>query len=208
VGGGQNMFNLRNPPINVKFMHISFSKVEEELIRGCVKNERLAQKQLYERFYGKMMGVCMRYATNRAQAIEMLNLGFFKVFKTIESFSKRGGNLEGWIYRIMVNTAIDYLRSEIRHASTGLERTVYAEDSTNVISDMSAEEIMELINQLTPAYRAVFNLYVVEGYNHGEIGQLLGISEGTSKSNLAKARARLQAMIIEQNKVNLTAYGK
>ena len=189
-------------------MHISFSKVEEELIRGCVKNERLAQKQLYERFYGKMTGVCMRYATNRAQAIEMLNLGFFKVFKTIESFSKRGGNLEAWIYRIMVNTAIDYLRAEIRHANTDLERTVYAEDSSNVISDMTADEILELVNRLSPGYRAVFNLYVVEGYNHAEIGELLGISEGTSKSNLAKARARLQGMIIELNKVNLTAYGK
>ncbi len=189
-------------------MYISFSKVEEELIRGCVKNERLAQKQLYERFYGKMIGVCMRYATNRSQATEMLNLGFFKVFKTIESFSKRGGNLEAWIYRIMVNTAIDYLRSEIRNANTDLEKTVYAEDSSSVISDMTAEEILELVNRLTPGYRAVFNLYVVEGYNHSEIGELLGISEGTSKSNLAKARARLQAMIIEQNKVNLTAYGK
>jgi RNA polymerase sigma factor (sigma-70 family) len=202
------MFFAAIGQFTLNFMHISFVKVEEELIRGCVKNERLAQKQLYERFYGKMIGVCMRYATNRSQATEMLNLGFFKVFKTIESFSKRGGNLEAWIYRIMVNTAIDYLRSEIRNASTDLERTVYAEDSSNVVSDMTAEEILELVNRLTPAYRAVFNLYVVEGYNHNEIGELLGISEGTSKSNLAKARARLQAMIIEQNKVNLTAYGK
>lgn len=189
-------------------MHISFSKVEEELIRGCVKNERLAQKRLYERFYGKMMGVCMRYSSHREQATEILNIGFFKVFKTIESFSKRGGNLEAWIYRIMVNTAIDYLRAEIRNAHTDIERTVYAEDSSDVISDMSAEEILELVNRLTPSYRAVFNLYVIEGYNHKEIGELLGISDGTSKSNLAKARARLQNMIIEQNKVNLTAYGK
>ena len=189
-------------------MHISFSKVEEELIRGCVKGERLAQKQLYERFFGKMIGVCMRYTANRDQATEVLNLGFFKVFKTIESFSKRGGNLEAWIYRIMVNTAIDYLRSEIRNSHADLERTVYVEDTSDVVSNMSLEEIMELVNRLTPAYRAVFNLYVVEGYNHNEIGEMLGISDGTSKSNLAKARARLQAMIIEQNKVNLTAYGK
>ena len=104
-------------------MHISFSKVEEELIRGCVKGERLAQKQLYERFFGKMIGVCMRYTANRDQATEVLNLGFFKVFKTIESFSKRGGNLEAWIYRIMVNTAIDYLRSEIRNSHADLEST-------------------------------------------------------------------------------------
>ena len=108
----------------------------------------------------------------------------------------------------MVNTAIDYLRSEIRNSHADLERTVYVEDTSDVVSNMSLEEIMELVNRLTPAYRAVFNLYVVEGYNHNEIGEMLGISDGTSKSNLAKARARLQAMIIEQNKVNLTAYGK
>jgi RNA polymerase sigma factor (sigma-70 family) len=189
-------------------MHISFSKVEEELIKGCVKNERLAQKRLYERFYGKMMGVCMRYSSHKEQATEILNLGFFKVFKTIETFSKNGGNLEAWIYRIMVNTAIDYLRSEMRHVHSDIEKTVYVEDSSDIISDMSAADILELVNKLTPAYRTVFNLYVIEGYNHGEIAELLGINEGTSKSNLAKARANLQAMIIKQNKVNLTAYGK
>ena len=189
-------------------MHISFSKVEEELIRGCIKNERVAQKRLYERYFGKMMGVCMRYSSHREQATEILNLGFFKVFKTIESFSKRGGNLEAWIYRIMVNTAIDYLRSEMRHVHSDIEKSVYVEDTSDVISEMSVADILELVNKLTPAYRTVFNLYVVEGYNHGEIAEMLGINEGTSKSNLAKARANLQAMIIEQNKVNLTAYGK
>jgi len=189
-------------------MHISFSKVEEELIRGCVKNERLAQKRLYERYYGKMMGVCMRYSSHREQATEILNMGFFKVFKTIESFSERGGNLEAWLYRIMVNTAIDYLRSEVRHAHSDIEKTVFAEDAADVISEMSAEHILELVNKLSPAYRTVFNLYVVEGYNHGEIAKMLGVNEGTSKSNLAKARANLQAMIIEHNKVNLSLYGK
>ena len=189
-------------------MHISFSKVEEELIRGCLKNERLAQKRLYERYYGRMMGVCMRYSSHKEQATEILNLAFFKVFKTLEDFSKRGGNLEAWIYRIMVNTAIDYLRSEVRHAHSDIEKTVYAEDSSDIVSEMSVAEILLLVNKLSPAYRMVFNLYVVEGYNHGEIAELLRINEGTSKSNLAKARANLQAMIIEQNKVNLTAYGK
>jgi RNA polymerase sigma-70 factor (ECF subfamily) len=189
-------------------MEVAFSKVEEELIKGCVKNDRLAQKRLYERYYSKMLGVCMRYASHKEQGIEILNLGFFKVFKTIEGFSKKGGNLEGWIYRIMVNTAIDYLRSEIRHQHSDIDKTVYVEDTADVISDMSAEQILELVNRLTPAYRAVFNLYVVEGFNHKEIGELLGISEGTSKSNLAKARARLQEMIIQLNRINIGAYGK
>lgn len=189
-------------------MEIAFSVIEEELIKGCIKNERLAQKRLYERFYGKMFGVCMRYSSHREQATEILNLAFFKVFKTLESFAEKGGNLEAWIYRIVVNTAIDYLRGEMRHQHSDIEKTVYVEDTSDVISDMSAEDIMRLVNKLTPAYRAVFNLYVVEGYNHKEIGELLNISEGTSKSNLAKARAKLQDMIIEQNKVKVSVYGK
>lgn len=189
-------------------MRITYSVTEEEIIRGCINNERLAQKRLYERFYGRMMGVCMRYASHKEQATEMLNVGFMKVFQTLESFANRGGNLEAWIYRIVVNTCIDYLRSEVRHQHAEIEKTVYAEATTDIIADLNAEQIMEMVNKLTPAYRAVFNLYVVEGYSHKEIGELLGINEGTSKSNLAKARARLQEMIIELNKINVQAYGK
>ena len=189
-------------------MKIVFSVTEEELIKGCVKNERLAQKRLYERFFSKMMGVCMRYASHREQATEILNMGFLKVFDSIKKFAEKGGSLESWIYRIMVNTAIDYLRAEIRHQHTDIEKSVYAEDTGDVISDLAAEQIFEMVNQLPPSYRAVFNLYVVEGYNHNEIGELLGISEGTSKSNLAKARAKLQEKIIQMNKVTISAYGK
>lgn len=138
----------------------------------------------------------------------MVNMGFFKVFKTIETFAQKGGNLEAWIYRIMVNTAIDYLRAEMRHKHDDIEKTVYVEDTADVIADLGVEHIMAMINQLTPGYRTVFNLYVIEGYGHAEIGEMLGISEGTSKSNLAKARAKLQEMIINSNKVNLSAYGK
>ena len=183
-------------------------RVEEELIRGCVKNDRLAQKRLYERFYGRMMGVCMRYSSHKEQATEILNLGFLKVFQNIKSFAEKGGSPEAWIYRIMVNTAIDYLRSEMRHQHLEIERTVYVEDTADVISDLSAEQILEMVNHLSPAYRAVFNLYVVEGYNHSEIGSMLGISEGTSKSNLAKARVKLKEKIIQLNKVNVSVYGK
>ena len=189
-------------------MKIVFSVTEEELIKGCIKNERLAQKRLYERHFGKMFGVCMRYASHREQATEMLNMGFLKVFDSIKKFAEKGGNIEAWIYRIMVNTCIDYLRSEIRHQHTDIEKSVYVEDTGDVISDLAAEQILEMVNQLSPAYRTVFNLYVVEGYNHSEIGELLGISDGTSKSNLAKARARLQEKIIQLNKVNVSVYGK
>ncbi|MES2620073.1 MAG: RNA polymerase sigma factor [Bacteroidota bacterium] len=189
-------------------MRIIFNVTEEELIKGCIKNERLAQKRLYERYFGKMMGTCMRYASHREQATEMLNMGFFKVFDSIKKFADKGGNLESWIYRIMVNTAIDYLRAEIRHQHSDIEKSVYVEDAADVISDLSAAQILEMVNQLSPAYRTVFNLYVVEGYNHNEIGELLGINEGTSKSNLAKARAKLQEKIIKMNTVNVNMYGK
>jgi RNA polymerase sigma factor (sigma-70 family) len=189
-------------------MKIAFSVTEEELIKGCIANERLTQKRLYERFYGKMMGVCMRYASHKEQATEMLNMGFFKVFDSIKKFADKGGNIESWIYKIMVNTAIDYLRAEIRHQHSDIEKSVYVEDTGDIISDISAKQILEMVNQLTPAYRSVFNLYVIEGYNHAEIGELLGISEGTSKSNLAKARARLQEKILYLNKTNVKVYGK
>ncbi len=188
-------------------MKLIFSVTEEELIKGCIKNERLAQKRLYERYYSKMMGVCMRYASHREQATEMLNLGFLKVFNSIQKYAEKGSNLEAWMYRIMVNTAIDYLRAEIRHQHADIEKSVYVEDTADVLADLAAEQIMAMINELTPAYRAVFNLYVIEGYNHAEIGKLLGINEGTSKSNLAKARAKLQEKIIQLNKVNLGVYG-
>jgi RNA polymerase sigma-70 factor (ECF subfamily) len=189
-------------------MRIIFSVTEEELIRGCIDNDRLAQKRLYERYYGKMMGVCMRYASGREQAAEMLNIGFFKVFDSIKKYADKGGNLESWIYRIMVNTAIDYLRAEIRHRHTEIEKTVYIEDTGSVLADLGAEQILEMVAQLSPAYRTVFNLYVVEGYNHIEIGKMLGISEGTSKSNLAKARAKLQEKILDMNKIKVSMYGK
>lgn len=189
-------------------MRIIFSVTEEELIKGCIKNERLAQKRLYERFFSKMMGVCMRYSSHPEQATEILNMGFLKVFDSIKKFADKGGNLEAWIYRIMVNTAIDYLRAEIRHQHTDIEKSVYVEDTGDVIADLAAEQILEMVNELPPSYRAVFNLFVMEGYNHGEIGELLGINEGTSKSNLAKARAKLQEKIIQLNKVTLSVYGK
>ncbi len=188
-------------------MKLTHSILEQELIDGCVKSERLAQKCLYERYFGKMMGVCMRYASHREQATEILNLAFLKIFNSIGDFSKKGGgNLEGWMYRIVVNTAIDFLRAELRHRHTDVEQSLYVEDTGDVIADISAEQILETVNELTPAYRAVFNLYVVEGYNHKEIAEMLGISEGTSKSNLAKARAKLQQKIIALNKVKLSVY--
>jgi RNA polymerase sigma factor (sigma-70 family) len=176
---------------------------ENDIIEGCRKDNRLAQKRLYEHYFGKMMGVCMRYASHKEQATEMLNIGFYKVFKSIGKFSNQGISIEAWIYRIMVNCCLDFLRSEIKHRHDDIEFIKSEPFSEDAITHLSFQELTFLINKLPPAYRAVFNLYALDGYNHKEVGELLGISEGTSKSNFAKARAKLQKMIMEQNTVKV-----
>ncbi len=166
-----------------------------ELLDGCCRGDRLYQKQLYELFYGKMMSVCLRYAKDHEEAKDMLNEGFMKVFKNIQKY-KATHSLESWIRRIMINNAIDHYRKYKKHRNQIdiTEVYDYSNDET-ISSDLSVQEIMKLIQKLSPAYKTVFNLYVVDGYNHREIAEKLGISEGTSKSNLSKARAKLQQMI-------------
>ena len=142
-----------------------------------------------------MMSVCMRYAKDHEEAKDMLNEGFMKVFKNINKY-KATHSLESWIRRIMINNAIDHYRKYKKHRNQIdiTEVYDYANDET-VSSDLSVKEIMKLVQKLSPAYKTVFNLYVVDGYNHREIAEKLGISEGTSKSNLSKARAKLQQML-------------
>lgn len=177
-----------------------------ELVRGCRKNDRLSQKRLYEKFYGRMMGVCLRYASGREEAAEILNKGFLKVFSMIGNYEPERGRLDSWIYKIVMNTAIDHYRAEVRRRTNivEMEQAYYIGDESDVLHQISADEIIELIQKLSPAYRTVFNMYVMEGMSHGEIAEQLGISEGTTKSNLAKARKKLQAMIASMNKVNLS----
>lgn len=177
----------------------------DELVRGCQREDRLAQKRLYEKFYGRMMAVCLRYASNRDEAAEILNKGFLKVFNMIKTYDPEKGRIDSWIYKIMMNTAIDHFRSEFRHRNNivDMEQAYYVGDNTDVLHQISADEIIELIQKLSPAYRTVFNLYVMEGMTHAEIGEQLGISEGTAKSNLAKARKKMQAMLAEMNKVRV-----
>ncbi len=173
---------------------------ELSLVNACLRQDRRAQELLYKRFYGRMMGLCLRYARDRDEASAMLNQGFFKVFEGLESFDSRKGKLEGWIYRIVMHAAIDYYRSVIRMTrSEELDGAVpeRADEVETPLDRLSAEEILALVQKLSPAYRTVFNLFVVEGMTHPEIGKLLGISEGTSKSNLAKARRNLQGMMIK-----------
>jgi RNA polymerase sigma factor (sigma-70 family) len=171
-----------------------------QIVAGCERGARLAQKRLYEHFFGRMMGVCMRYSSCREEAVEILNMGFYKAMTNVSSFTAvPNGNVEAWIYRIMVNTAIDHIRVEARHKHEDLSPMLYATERNDVLSAMTVDEIMSLVHQLPPAYRTVFNLYVVEGHTHPEIAAMLGITDGTSKSNLAKARVKLQQMIAAQS---------
>lgn len=174
----------------------------DQLIEGCIQQDRLCQKKVYEMYYGKMIAVCMRYTNNQETAREILNMGFVKVFRMIDQFKKNGGNFDGWVYRIMVNTSIDYIRAEMKHQHQDIDKSIFVDRSESALDMMSAEELIALIQDLSPAYRAVFNLYVMEGHSHPEIAEILNISEGTSKSNLAKARVKLQDMI--KKKFNIT----
>ncbi|MGZ4035704.1 MAG: RNA polymerase sigma factor [Bacteroidia bacterium] len=180
---------------------------ETDIIKGCLKNDRASQKILYEQFYSKMLGVCLRYSKSSDEAKDILHEGFLKVFDNLKVF-KANGSFEGWIRRIMVNTAIDHLRKNKQNYL--IVSTVYANDkATNVAEDIDEddlaihidkEEILKAVQELTPAYRTVFNLYVIEEYTHKEIAELLDISEGTSKSNLSKAKFNLRKNLMQHLK--------
>lgn len=175
--------------------NVQSNSEEARLIAGCLAEERWAQKQLYEKHYGKMMGICLRYSNNQEDAKDILNEGFIKVFRYLQRY-KVGTSLEGWIRRIMINTSIDYYRKAIRHRTEDLEQ---AEQSPSIDEDpickYSAKEILSIIQQLPPSYRMVFNLFAIEGYTHKEIAEQLDISESTSRSNLVKARTKLKALL-------------
>jgi RNA polymerase sigma-70 factor (ECF subfamily) len=174
----------------------------DEIIIRCLRNDRLAQEQLFKLYYGKMMTVCLRYTNDRDTAQEILQDGFIKVFDKLNTFES-SGSFEGWIRRIMANTALDALRKNKR-LNWVEENDVNTKDTFNdpleslefeKEFELKANVAIEAINELSPAYKTVFNLFVFENYSHKEIAEALGISEGTSKSNYAKAKMNLQKII-------------
>lgn len=168
---------------------------ENELIQRCLNNEVLAQNELYRRFAGKLMGVCMRYAKNRDDAKDILQDGFVRVYLNLKSF-KGNGSFEGWIKRILVNTAIKHYHKNLKFTNNvEIEAAYDVGFAETAISKLSVDELMSHVQTLPDGYRTIFNLYVIEGYQHNEIGELLGISEGTSKSQLARARHFLIKLI-------------
>ena len=174
---------------------------QQRIIERCIAGDRGAQAQLYHLYARKMMGVCLWYAHNREEAEEILQDGFIRVFNYIHRF--RGtGSFEGWMRRIMVNAALLKYRSKSSHFKRVVEFIPgmhEAADNISVDGQLEAKELVSLVQRLTPAYRMVFNLFVLEGMKHREIAKLLGVSEGTSKSNLAAARLILQKALTGKN---------
>jgi len=168
----------------------------DELVKRCKADERKSQELLYKQFASKMLGVCMRYATDRMEAEDMLQNGFIRVFQKISDY-RGDGSFEGWVRRIMVHSSIEYYRKHHKMLQVVDIESAANEPSANAVAaaNLDAKDLMILIQQLSPGYRMVFNLYAIEGYSHKEIGEIMGISEGASKSQLSRARTILKEQI-------------
>ena len=175
--------------------------ISEKIIEGCKKRDGRSQQELYRLLAPVMYGVCLKYAGNTDDAKDIMQDGFIKVFQNIDQFAGRG-SFEGWVRRILINTALEKYRSHKEIYSIDEKMNVIEDKGyTDVLNNLSVEELLKLVQQLSPQYRMVFNLYVIEGYNHKEISEMMGISEGTSKSNLSRARVILQNKIKLSNKL-------
>ncbi|EMR00722.1 Sigma-24 [Cesiribacter andamanensis AMV16] len=173
---------------------------EEELIAACRQGKASAQEKLYQLYSRRMMAVCVRYASSRFEAEDIFQEAFVKVFKNINSYSGEG-SFEGWVRRIFVNTAItQYNRNRKFQKQVDYKAVEEQTPSTeDVISELSGKELLALIDQLPEGYKLVFNLSVIEGYTHPEIGEMLQITEGTSKSQLFKAKGYLKKLVLNHS---------
>ena len=168
---------------------------EHQLIEDCLKGNAKSQRKLFHRFAGKMMTVCRRYACDQTEAEDILQEAFIKIFTNIAQY-RFEGSFEGWIRRIVVHSALKFLQKKrIRFTDIEMEADTLPSRDVDAFAALSAEDLMKIIGSLPDGYRVVFNLYVIEGYDHTEIAALLGISPATSRSQLLKARRALQAQI-------------
>jgi len=177
---------------------------EKEIIEGCIRNERSFQELLYRKHFATMMAICLRYTKDRDIAMQIVNNGFLKVFKKLDTFSFKG-SFEGWVKRIIYHSVSDYFRN-----SSNRLHFLMLDDRDKPISDealgnLYLEDIMKMVELLPPATKQVFVLYAIEGYNHREIAERVGISDGTSKWHLSAARKELKQLIERHNKVKLNA---
>lgn len=181
---------------------------DNRLVNECLRNNPAAQRQLYERFAPSMLGICYRYTKSVADAEDVLQEGFVKAFKNLVQY-KGAGELGGWLRRIMVTTAINYLKKNSRYNVVYGEEHLHAVPGHEPAFSLGAKELADLVRQLPAGYQLVFNLYAVEGYSHAEIGALLGIGESTSRSQYARARGLLIQWIEHRdNERKPTAYAR
>jgi RNA polymerase sigma-70 factor (ECF subfamily) len=174
------------------------------IVEGCVKNDREYQQILYKQTFTKMLGACLRYSSDHEEAMDYVQEGYLKVFDKIGSFQPTG-SLVAWIKRIIVNNLIDSMRKKSKFQYSDMDEMQIMDDDDSdeeleriAAKEQNASRIVELLQELSPVYRTVFNMYVVEELSHTEIAERLGISVGTSKSNLAKAKMRLKQMFINK----------
>lgn len=173
----------------------------KKIVKGCIKQNKVDQHKLYAMFSAKMYGVCLRYASNMHDAQDILQEGFIKVFENLHTF-KWQGSLEGWMKKIMINSAIEKYRLRVNHLNTEeLWNSAGNFFENEGPGKVALDELLNMIQELPDQYRMVFNLSVIEGYNHKEIGQQLGILESTSRSNLARARHILQQLLMKEARV-------
>jgi RNA polymerase sigma factor (sigma-70 family) len=178
------------------------------IIQGCIDQNRRSQQEFYKIFYGYGAGICMRYSHKKDDLVEIVNDGFLKVFKEFQSFKIPNAHFENtlrsWVRKIMINTSIDYYRKYVKYEPTIVDVDDKAESlefvSETPLEKLTYDEVVKLVHQLTPMYRVVFNMFVIDGLSHDEIAKELNISPGTSKSNLSKARINMMKLI--ENKHN------
>jgi RNA polymerase sigma-70 factor (ECF subfamily) len=172
---------------------------DEELIAGCLRDEAACQKELFDRYAGRLLGVCHRYARNKSDAEDILQDAFIKIFEKLKQFRGQG-SFEGWMRKIVVNTALKkYTLLRYQKEMNGMDTAEQFDRGTSesVHAQLGEKDLIRLINNLPDGYRLVFNLYVMEGYQHEEIAEMLNIQPGTSRSQLVKARLMLQKQIIK-----------
>ncbi|MFN4974511.1 MAG: RNA polymerase sigma factor [Bacteroidota bacterium] len=178
-----------------------FTVTEYEIIEGCINKDPRSQRALFDRYAGKMMGVCLRYASDPSEAEDMLQDAFLRIFQNIGQF-KFEGVFEGWIRRVVVNAAIRTIeRKKIQYRELEESMVDVPRVEAQAYAHLNQEQLLKLINQLPDGYRVVFNLSAIEGYSHEEIGEMLNIQPGTSRSQLVKARKMLQYQILQLQKV-------
>jgi RNA polymerase sigma factor (sigma-70 family) len=176
-----------------------YRATEDELIKGCVRRDRNAQKRLYETYSSKMYALCYRYVKDSMEAEDVLVTAFTKILDRIDQY-KGEGSFEGWIRRVVVNEALTYLRrNRSMYLETDIEAAHREPDYQSISDHLEAEDLLKMIQELPSGYRIVFNLYAIDGYSHKEIAEQLGISENTSKSQLSRARTYLQKLLVDRD---------